>query len=142
MTHSVPILSNSQARYLMPVRTTPIRVWLIVAGIALSTVMNVIANRAERDPNHFWIGDLLLYRPSPLAATAQRAGLAMILAGGILCAVARAGLRVPRQYRILLCCSIGYSLILAARNLQPRDLLTYSVFSPLAPGCALASCLL
>ena len=65
----------------------------------------------------------------------------MVLAGGILSVIAPASLRSTRFYRLLLFCSIGYSAVLAARNLELRDLLTVTGRSPLAPGTALASCL-
>jgi hypothetical protein len=125
---NVPMLRVSQGQHLVRGRTAPIRVWLILAGIALCTATNVLANRAMRgDPDNPRSGDLLASQLPPLVVNLGRAGLAMVLAGGILCAVAPAGRRVPRRYRVLLYCSIGYSLILAGRNLPPGDFLTYSV---------------
>jgi hypothetical protein len=121
-------------------------VWLIVAGIALYTVFSVMLNHAMRgdlDNPVFPNQSLIIDNKLPLwGQTLGHVAMAMILLGGLLYATAPTAVRLGRHYRVLMFAWVGYSLVLAFRNLQPRDFLTSAVYSPLAPGCAIASCLL
>ena len=134
--------SASRRSGIIPTQRLPLRLYLIVAGIVLAIVWNVLWNQTARGTSgNFLMGDLGTVSPPTITVLIGRAALAMVLLGGIFCALEPLGGRA-RRYRILLCCSICYSVILATRNLEPRDLLTSSIYSPLAPGCAIASCLL
>jgi len=133
----------SRARYSVRKSTRPIWAWLILAGIALYTLFSVLLDHAMRgDPDNPVISDLLDVQLPRWGQNLGHAAMVMILVGGFMCAIAPAAVRLGRHYQLLLWASFVYSLVLVARNLQPRDFLTSAVYSSLAPGCALASCLL
>jgi hypothetical protein len=146
MSETVSISAPSLARSSAPAPAPQIWVWLVVTGIALYTMFSVILNHAMRgDPDNPVFPDQVLNADVKLPFWCQTLGqvaMALVLLGGLLYAAAPTAVRLGRQYRVLLCAWIGYSLVLAVRNLQLRDFLTSAVYSPLAPGCALASCLL
>jgi hypothetical protein len=127
----------------MPGSTAPIWIWLIVVGIVLSTVVNIFVNHSMRgDIDNPVIGDLLAYQPTPWALAFGRVSYAIMIVGAVLSVTGASGVRLGRHYRVLLCAWIGYSLLLATRNLQLQDFLSSVFFSSLAPGCAIASCLI
>jgi hypothetical protein len=127
-----------------PTRPFPIRLWLILVGIVLCAVNHQMTDRLLRGgPDVPYVTAFLHPAPiPPLAVNIGRIGLAIVLTGGILCAIAPVALSRARHYRVLLCFAIAYSVVLATRNLEMRDLLRYEVHSPMAPVCTAASCLL
>ena len=123
--------------------TAPVWIWLIVVGIVLSTIVNIFVNHSTRgDVDNPVIGDLLAYQPSPWALAFGRVSYTIMIVGAVLSVTRPSGVRLGRYYRVLLCAWIGYSLLLATRNLQLQDFLSSAFFSSLAPGCAIASCLI
>jgi hypothetical protein len=138
MRKNVPMSEAFQARWAIggPRPTPPIWVWLIVSGIAIRTVVNVLGDHATNFDNP----ELPAFQSPAWAQALSRASYVMILVAAVLYATAPAVVRLGRFYRVLLSAWIGYSLLLAARNLPLQDFLTSAVYSPLAPGCAIASC--
>src|ERR1700674_1959215 len=138
MRKTVPMSEAFQARWAIggPRPTPPIWVWLIVSGIAIRTVVNVLADHATNFDNP----ELPAFQPPAWALALSRASYVMIFVAAVLYATAPPVVRLGRFYRVLLSAWIGYSLLLAARNLQLQDFLTSAAYSPLAPACAIASC--
>src|ERR1700676_2845757 len=138
MRQNVPMSDASQARWsiLGPGPTPPIWVWLIVSGITIRAVVSVLTDHATNFDNP----ELPAFQPPAWAQALSRASYVVILVAAVLYATAPAVVRLGRYYRVLLCAWIGYSLLLAARNLQLQDFLTAAVWFLLAPGCAIASC--
>lgn len=120
----------------------PRKLWMIVLGIAIITVWYVIANRAMRgDLDTAIIGDLKAAALPSSVMNLGRFGLLLTLAAGVACALERIG-KQDQSYLTLVGLSLIYSFIMAARTLQPHDLVTYTIYSSLAPLCVLASCLI
>jgi hypothetical protein len=143
MRNNTPIFFASEPRRSIAQPATPFWVWLILGGIVVSTIINVIADHAMRgDIDNPVIGDLLAYHPQPWVVQLGRLSFALVFAGAALSLTARSRIRMGRNYLILLCLSVAYSFVMAARNLQPSDFLSTAFFSLMAPGCAIFSCLI
>jgi hypothetical protein len=138
MRQNVPMSDASQARWSLPgpAPTPTIGVWLIVSGIGIRAVLSVLTDHATNFDNP----ELPAIRPPAWAQAFTRASYVLILVAAVLYVTAPAAARLGRHYRVLICAWIGYSLLLAARNLQLQDCLTSAVWFLLAPGCAIASC--
>lgn len=87
-------------------------------------------------------GELLAYQPEPWALQLGRVCYLVTFVGAALSLTAPSRIRMGRNYLILLCLSVAYSFVMAARNLQPSDFLSSTFFSVMAPGCAIFSCLI
>jgi hypothetical protein len=138
------MFSTSEPRRSIARPATPFWVWLILGGIVLSTMINVVQDRAMRsDIDHpVGAGELLAYRPEPWALQLGRICYLLTFAGAALSLTAPSRIRMGCNYLILLCLSVAYSFVMAARNLQPADFLGSTFFSMMAPGCAIFSCLI
>ena len=138
MRQTVVMSDASHARWSIPgpAPTTPIAVWLIVSGIAIRAVLSVLTDHATNFDNP----DLPAFHQPAWTQALTRASYVVILVAAVLCATSPAAVRLGRHYRVLICAWVGYSLLLAARNLQLQDFLTSAVWFLLAPGCAIASC--
>jgi hypothetical protein len=81
MRNNIPMFSASEARRSIARPATPFWVWLILAGIALSTVMSVIQDHTMRgDIDNPVIGDLLAYQPQPWALQLGRISFVLTFA--------------------------------------------------------------
>ena len=138
MRQNVPTPEASQARWStqVPGSTPPIWVWLIVSAITIRSVVGVLADHATNFDNP----ELPAFQPPAWAQALTRASYVVILVTAVLYATGPAVVRLGRHYRVLMFAWIGYSLLLAARNLELHDFLTSAVWFLLAPGCAIASC--
>jgi hypothetical protein len=143
MKNNTPVVSVSKPQKRQTARSrTPFWVWLILTGIALSTVISVVQDHAMRGDIDNPTRELLDYHPEPWALQLGRVVYLLTFAGAAFSLIARSRIRMGRNYLILLCLSVGYSLVMAARNLQPSDFLSSTFFSVMAPGCAIFSCLI
>jgi hypothetical protein len=138
------MFSASEPRRSIARSATPFWVWLILGGIFLSTFINVVQDHAIRGDvdNPARAGELLAYQPEPWALQLGRVSYLLTFAGAALSLAAPSRIRMGRNYLILLCLSVAYSFVMAARNLQPSDFLGSTFFSVMAPGCAIFSCLI
>ena len=142
--NKIPMFSTSEARRSIARPAMPFWVWLILGGIVLSTMINVVQDHAMRGDidHHVRTGELLAYQPGPWALQLGRVCYLLTFAGAALSLSAQSRIRMGRNYLVLLCLSVAYSFVMAARNLQPSDFLGSTFFSMMAPGCAIFSCLI